>query len=107
VTLILSQPLNNSGLHPHSSPLVEDDRRTGTIGAIWGKRRRGKRATTRRELRDYEQFSQTRCNLRRANENPMFRKVPDQKPGTLRSQDWFDNADKHGLTIEERTADGS
>ena len=31
------------------------------------------------------------CNLRQANENPMFRKVPDQKPGALRSQDWFDN----------------
>ena len=24
----------------------------------------------------------------------MFRKVPDQKPRTLRSQDWFDNPDK-------------
>ena len=60
----------------------------------------------------------------------MFRKAPDQKPGTLRSQDWFDNPDKidetafhiervpaqslndqglndQGLTIEERTPDGS
>jgi hypothetical protein len=27
-------------------------------------------------LLNYEQFSQTRCNLRRANENPMFRKGP-------------------------------
>jgi hypothetical protein len=50
-----------------------------------------------RGLLNYEQFSQTRCNLRRANENPMFRKVPDQKPGTLRSQDWFDNPDKPRL----------
>ncbi len=51
-------------------------------------------STTRREVLDYEQSSQTRCNLRRANKNPMFRKVPDQKPKTLRSQDWFDNPDK-------------
>ncbi len=50
-----------------------------------------------RGLLNYEQFSQTRCNLRRANENPMFRKAPDQKPGTLRSQDWFDNPDKPRL----------
>jgi hypothetical protein len=71
-------------------------------------------------LFDYEQFSQTRCNLRRARENPMFRQVRDQKPGTLGSQDWFDNPDNidetafhivrvlaQGLTIEERTPDGS
>ena len=50
----------------------------------------------------------------------MFRKVRDQKPGTLRSQDWFDNPDNidetafhiervlaQGLTIEKRTPDGS
>jgi hypothetical protein len=38
--------------------------------AIWDERRRGKRATRRHELLDYQQFSQTRCDLRRANEKP-------------------------------------
>jgi hypothetical protein len=50
----------------------------------------------------------------------MFGKVRDQKPGTLGSQDWFDPPDNidetafhiervlaQGLTIEERTPDGS
>jgi hypothetical protein len=27
-------------------------------------------------------------------QNSMLRKIPDQKPGTLRCQDWFDNPDK-------------
>jgi len=38
--------------------------------AIWDERRRGKRATRRHGLLDYQQFSQTRCDLRRANEKP-------------------------------------
>ena len=68
--------------------------RPGKSRQFGASERRERSATTSCELLDYEQFSQTRCNLRRANEKPMFKKVPDQKPGTLRSQDWFDNPDK-------------
>ena len=86
--------ISDGSLSLRASPPVENDAESGQFGASGGAESGLQRAAS---CLATSNFNQIHCNLRRPTRTPIFRKVPRKKPGTLRSQHWFDNPAKPRL----------